>query len=71
LLDLLLIKNLWKQLKAIISKRRHKIKNVRIIERAIAELWHTIKKERLLNLNASIPRQLNACLKNKGKATKY
>jgi hypothetical protein len=54
-----------------ISKRRHRIKNIRMIERALAKVWPTINKERLLKLNESMPRRLDACIKNKGGSTKY
>jgi transposase len=69
--DLSPIENLWMQIKALISKRRHRIKNIGMMERALEEVWPTIQKERLLNLNASMPRRLNACIKNKGGSTKY
>jgi transposase len=70
-LDLSPIENLWKQIKAMISKRRHKIKNIGMMERALAKVWPTINKERLLKLNESMPRRLDACIKNKGGSTKY
>ena len=50
------------------SKRRHRICNIGMMERALAEVWPTIEKERRLNLNA---RRLDACIKNKGGSTKY
>jgi hypothetical protein len=37
-----------------------------MMERALAEVWPTIKEETLLKLNASMPRRLAACIKNKG-----
>jgi hypothetical protein len=42
-----------------------------MMERALAEVWPTIEKEKLLKLNASMPRRLDACIKNKGGTTKY
>lgn len=69
--DLSLIENLWKQIKNIIGKKRHKIKNIRIIERALKEVWPQIKPEMLEKLNASIEKRINACIKNKGGPTKY
>jgi transposase len=69
--DLSPIENLWKQIKVIIGKRRHRIKNIGMMERALAEVWPTIEKERLLKLNASMPKRLDACIKNKGGSTKY
>lgn len=69
--DLSPIENLWKQIKVIIGKMRHKIRNIGMMERALAEVWPTIKKEALLKLNASMPKRLAACIKNKGGTTKY
>ena len=37
-LDLSPIENLWKQIKIILGKRRHRIKNIRIIERTLEEI---------------------------------
>lgn len=56
--------------KVMIGKRRHRIKNIGLMERALAEVWPTISKEGLLKLNASMPKRLNACIKNKGGSTK-
>jgi transposase len=69
--DLLPIENLWKQIKSIIRKRRHRVRNVGMMETALAEIWPTISKDALLKLNASMPNRLNACIKNKGGSTKY
>jgi hypothetical protein len=54
-----------------ISKMRHKIKNISQMEVALAEVWPRIKGELLLRLNQSMPARLNAVLKNKGGHTKY
>jgi transposase len=69
--DLSPIENLWKQIKILIGKRRHKIKNIGMMERALEEIWPTISKESLLKLNASMPKRLNLCIKNKGGSIKY
>jgi hypothetical protein len=69
--DLSPIENLWKQIKIIIGKRRHQIKNIRMMERVLEEIWPTISKESLLKLNASMPKRLNLCIKNKGGSIKY
>ncbi len=69
--DLSPIENLWKQIKIIISKRRHRVKNIGMMERALEEVWPTIKAETLRTLNNSMPKRLDLCLKNKGGATKY
>jgi len=50
---------------------RHKIKNVKQMETALHKVWPTIRKETLLKLNASMPKRLAQCIKNKGRATKY
>jgi hypothetical protein len=45
---------------------KHKIRNIGMMERALAEVGPTIKKEALLKLNASMPKWLAACIKNIG-----
>ena len=42
-----------------------------MMEHALEEIWPTISKESLLKLNASMPKRLNLCLKNKGGSIKY
>jgi transposase len=69
--DLSPIENLWKQIKLAINKRKHKVKNIEMMERALEEIWPTIDLESLLTLNKSMPKRLTACIKNKGGATKY
>jgi hypothetical protein len=69
--DLSLIENLWKQIKNMIGKMRHKIKNISQMEDALAKVWTRIKGETLLKLNRSMPARINAVLKNKGGHTKY
>src|SRR5277367_2165711 len=69
--DLSPIVNLWKQIKIAIGKRRHRVKNIGMMERALAEVWSTISKEVSLKLNASTPNRLNACIKNDRGTTKY
>jgi transposase len=71
--DLSPIENLWKQIKVLIGKRRHKVRNtgIAMIEIALGKIWPAIEKERLLKLNASMPNRLNLCIKNKGGSLKY
>jgi transposase len=69
--DLSPIENLWKQIKDMISKRRHRIKNIGMMERALEEVWPQIKPETLEKLNASMEKRINACIRNKGGPTKY
>jgi len=64
--DLNPIKNLWKYIKDIISKRRHKVKNATDIRQALREVWPQINGNFLLKLYDSVPRRWEACLKNKG-----
>ena len=47
--DLSPIENLWKQIKAIIGKRRHKVRNIAMMETALAEIWPNIEKENVMN----------------------
>jgi hypothetical protein len=54
-----------------IGKRGHRVKNIRLMERALAKVWPKISKEALLKLNTSMPRRLDAYIKNKGGTTKY
>ncbi|KAF8851701.1 hypothetical protein BDZ45DRAFT_601063, partial [Acephala macrosclerotiorum] len=70
-LDLFPIENLWKQIKNIIGKKRHKIKNIKMIKRALEEIWSQIKPETLEKLNASMEKRIDACIKNKSGITKY
>lgn len=69
--DLLPIENLWKQIKDMISKRRHRIKNIAQMEDALVEVWQLIRPASLLKLNASMPARIKAVIKAKGGHTKY
>jgi transposase len=69
--DLSPIENLWAYIKRLISKDRHKIRNIEDMEFALKRLWPQIDGNFLLKLNASMPRRLDACLENSGGATKY
>lgn len=69
--DLSPIENLWKQIKNMIGKQRHRIKNIAMMERALEEVWPQIKPQTLERLNATMEARINACIKNKGGATKY
>src|SRR5450432_939737 len=62
--DLSLIENLWKQIKVLIGKRRYRVRNITMMETALAEIWPAIEKEKLLKLNESMPNRLNLCIKN-------
>ena len=70
-LNLNLIKNLWKYIKDIISKQRHEIRNTKDMRLALQVAWPQIDEDFLLKLYDSVPRRWEACLKNKGGATKY
>ena len=69
--DLNPIENLWKYIKDIISRRRHKVRNTADMREALREVWPEIDGNFLLKLCDSVPRRWEACLKNKGGATKY
>ena len=69
--DLSPIENLWNRIKNIIAGRRHRVKNVSMMEVALQEIWPEIEGERLEKLNESMLRRLDACIKNKGGSTKY
>lgn len=69
--DLTPIENLWKQIKGRIGHQAVRPRNVGQMEEALREVWPQITKESLLHLNASMPRWLDAVIKNKGGATKY
>ena len=69
--DLTPIENLWKQIKGRIGHREHRPKNIKEMVQALREVWPQIKPESLLILNNSMPRRLDAVIKNKGGSTKY
>jgi len=69
--DLSPIENLWKQIKDKIARRRHRVKNIGMMERALIEIWPEIEGDSLLKLNASMGRRLAAVIENKGGSTKY
>lgn len=69
--DLNPIENLWKVIKDMISKRKHKVRNTKDMRLALKEVWPQIEPKFLLKLCDSVPRRWDACLKNKGGATKY
>ena len=69
--DLNPIENLWKKIKDMISKLKHKISNTKEMRMALAGVWPEIDPQFLLKLCDSVPRRWEACIKNKGGATKY
>jgi len=62
--DMSLIENVWRYIKTILGNRRHRIKTIKDMERALHEVWPEIKGDFLLKLNASMPQRLDACIKN-------
>lgn len=68
--DLNPIEHLWYRLKNLVRMRRPSNKR-ELIEAIIASWHHTIKKEELQTLVASMKRRCAAVLKNKGYPTKY
>lgn len=69
--DLNPIENLWKYIKDIISKRKHRVKPAKEMREVLKEVWPDRDGNFLLRLCDSVPRRWEACLKNKGGATKY
>jgi transposase len=69
--DLNPIENLWKHIKDLISRRRHRVRDVKDMRFALTAIWPEIDGNFLLKLCDSVPRRWKACLKNKGGATKY
>ena len=69
--DLTPIENLWKQIKGRIGYMEERLKNVQDMEQALREVWLQITPASLLTLNRSMPRRLDAVIKNKGGSTKY
>lgn len=49
-----------------IRKRPKPAKNVKELERALHEEWNQIPNNTLLNLIESMPRRIEACIKNNG-----
>lgn len=69
--DLNPIENLWKWIKDLIAKRKHRVNNAKEMRMVLSEIWPIIDPSFLLKLCDSVPRRHIACLKNKGGATKY
>jgi transposase len=69
--DLNPIENLWKYVKDIIDKCKHRCRNAADMRYVLQEVWPQIEPEFLLKLCDSVPKRIDACLKNKGGATKY
>ena len=63
------IENLWELLDRKIRER--KIRNKNDLIQALQEEWANISSEVIQNLVNSIPRRLEAIIKNKGGETKY
>ena len=65
------IENMWKKIKDKIAKRKYKARNRLDFIIAIRQKWAEIKGDFLIKLCDSMPTRYQACLKNKGKVTKY
>ncbi|GET00989.1 E3 ubiquitin-protein ligase UBR1 [Rhizophagus clarus] len=66
-----LIEHLWSELERCIRKRPKLAKNEKELERALYEKWNQIPNNTLINLIKSMPRRVEACIKNNGWPTKY
>ncbi|PVH70878.1 transposable element Tcb1 transposase, partial [Cadophora sp. DSE1049] len=51
------IENLWKYIKNIISKRKHKVKSAKEIRAVLKEVWPDINGNFLLKLCDSVPKR--------------
>ena len=69
--DLNLIKHLWYELERKLWKWSIHLKNFYELEEALQEEWKRIPSETYINLIESMPRQIEACIKNQGWPTKY
>ena len=69
--DLNPIEHLWSELERRIRNRPKPAKNMKELERALHEEWNKITKNTLTNLIKSMPRRVEACIKNNGWPTKY
>ncbi len=55
--DLNPIENLWKYIKDIISKRKHRVKSAKEMRIVLTEVWPCIDKNFLLKLCNSVPKR--------------
>ena len=69
--DLNPIEHLWHELERRLRKRSVHPKNFYELEEALQEEWKRIPSETYINLIESMPRQIEACIKNQGWPTKY
>ena len=69
--DLNPIEHLWSELERRIRKRPNPAKNLRELECALHEEWSQIPNNTLINLIESMPRRVEACIKNNRWPTKY
>jgi hypothetical protein len=69
--DLNPIENIWKRLKDILERRKHRLRNRPDFIEALLREWEKMDKNFFLKLYDSMPRRYKVCLKNRGGATKY
>ena len=69
--DLNPIEHLWSELGRQIRKRPQAIKNITELETALQEEWGKISMNQIISLIESMPRRIEAVIKNKGNPTKY
>ena len=65
------IEHLWHELERRLRKRSVHPKNFHELEEALQEEWERIPSETYINLIESMPRRIEACIKNNGWPTKY
>jgi transposase len=69
--DLALIKNLWKQVKVIISRTRHCIRTKEEMGEAIIKAWPKIAPNWVEKLAMSLPKRMDLCIHTKGGPIRY
>jgi transposase len=69
--DLNPIKNVWRIMKLRISKKRHRIRSIKEMERVLLEEWDKITPTDYRRCISSMPKRIDLVCKNKGSFIKY
>jgi transposase len=69
--DLNPIENVWRIMKLRISKRRHRIRSIKEMERVLQEEWDKITPADYRRCISSMPKRIDLIYKNKGSSIKY
>jgi hypothetical protein len=70
-LDLNPIENIWRLIKLRISKRRHRIRSIKEMERVLLEEWDKITPKDYRWCISSMPKRIDLIYKNKDSSIKY